>query len=159
MARKTTMFESCHEHVLASVCGKETDRTMVSPEQISGYLRREMDIVCSTKAIYKFAGSRCLKQHLFWGWNRRKSGRKRYRSDTPKEGRAYINKRPAAECPGHFEMDFMVFKQSSWVLLVVVDRAIRYATTMRLPNKKRTTILGALSDVFPRYLCQQYYHG
>jgi len=119
-----------------------------SPEQISGYLRREMDIVCSTKAIYKFAGSRCLQRRLFWGGNRRKSGRKRYRSDTPKEGRTYIDDRPVAECPGHFERDFMVSKQSSWVLLVVVDRATRYATTVRLPNRKRTTIPGALSDVF-----------
>jgi len=97
-----------------------------SPEQISGYLRREMDIVCSTKAIYKFAGSRCLQRRLFWGGNRRKSGRKRYRSDTPKEGRTYIDDRPVAECPGHFERDFMVSKQSSWVLLVVVDRATRF---------------------------------
>jgi IS30 family transposase len=119
-----------------------------SPEQISGYLRREMDIVCSTKAIYKFAGSRCLQRRLFGGGNRRKSGRKRYRSDTPKEGRTHIDERPVAEGPGHYEMDFIVSKESTWVLLVVVDRVTKHATVLRLPNRKRTTIPGALSDVF-----------
>jgi len=119
-----------------------------SPEQISGYLRREVGIVCSAKAIYKFAESRCLERRLFWGWNKRKSGRKRYHYDTPKDGRIYVDERPPLEGLGHFEMDFIVSKQSSWVLLVIVDRVTKYATVVRLPNRKRTTIMGALSDVF-----------
>ena len=47
-----------------------------SPKQISGYLKRELSIICSPKAIYKFAESRGLEYMLFWGWNNHKGGRK-----------------------------------------------------------------------------------
>ena len=53
-------------------------RSKWSPEQISGELMNTYDIVCSPKAIYKFAQSRCLERFLFWGWNKRKGGRKDY---------------------------------------------------------------------------------
>ena len=48
-----------------------------SPKQIGGFLKREYNISCSAKAIYKFAESRGLKHLLFWGWNKHKGGRKR----------------------------------------------------------------------------------
>ena len=119
-----------------------------SPEEISGYLKAELGIRCSAKAIYKFAHKRCYDRYLFWGWNKRKSGGKRYRYDTPKDGRVYIDNRPVALGVGHYEMDFIVSRQSRWVLLVVVDRITKHTRVVKLPNRKRATILGALSAMF-----------
>src|ERR1041385_7903713 len=84
-----------------------------SPEQISGYLEEELGIKCSTKAIYKFIESRSLNHLLFWGWNNQKSGRKRYQYNTPMDGRKYIEERPFLNELGHFEIDFIVSKQST----------------------------------------------
>lgn len=118
-----------------------------SPEQISGYLGKELVISCSTKAIYKFARRRCYDRYLFWGWNRRKGGRKRYQYDTPKDGRRYIEERPSLDGPGHLEMDFIVSRQSTWVLLVVVDQQTKNTWVRRLPNRKSHTIRAALSEM------------
>ena len=116
-----------------------------SPKQISGHLKLEYGITCSAKAIYKFAESRCLEQHLFWSWNKRKGGRKKNNHGMPKDGRRYIDERPPLEDVGHLEMDFIVSKSSRWVLLVVVDRVTKFSWVKRLPNRKRSTIRTALS--------------
>jgi IS30 family transposase len=119
-----------------------------SPKQISGYLKREYSINCSAKAIYKFAESRGLEHLLFWGWNNHKSGWKRGRWKTPHDGRKYIDLRPVANEPGHFEIDFIVSRDSKWVLLVVVDRFAKKTWVIKLPNRKRSTIREALSRLF-----------
>lgn len=119
-----------------------------SPKQISGYLRLEYGIQCSAKAIYKFAESRGLDHLLFWGWNIHRGGRKRGHWKTPKDGRKYIEERPCATGVGHLEMDFIVSKESSWVLLVVVDRVAKKTWVRKLPNRKRSTIRAALSCMF-----------
>jgi len=119
-----------------------------SPKQISGYLKREYGIICSAKAIYKFAESRGLEYLLFWGWNNMKQCRKRYRWKTPKDGRKYIEQRPERKEVGHLEMDFIVSRESSWVLLVVVDRFAKRTWVRKLPNRKRDTIRAALSSMF-----------
>lgn len=49
-----------------------------SPKQMSGYLNN-VGIKISSKAIYKFVCSRGLEYMLFFGWNKRKTGRKEYR--------------------------------------------------------------------------------
>lgn len=116
-----------------------------SPRQISGYLLRELGIRCSAKAIYKFAESRGLCRFLFWGWNNHKSGQKRGHWKTVKDGRRFIDERPEAREAGHFELDFIMSKESGWVLLVVVDRCTKRAWVVKLPNRKRTTIRSALS--------------
>jgi IS30 family transposase len=118
-----------------------------SPKQISGHLKREYGIQCSAKAIYKFAESRCLEQHLFWRWNKRRGGPKKNRHGSPKDGRVYIDERGPVDGPGHLEMDFIVSKSSAWVLLVIVDRFTRRAWVTRLPNRKRDTIRAALSEM------------
>lgn len=119
-----------------------------SPKQISGYLRRELDIVCSSKAIYKFAESRGLGHLLFWGWNKHRGGRKRKHWKHIRDGRKYIDSRPFPNELGHLEMDFIVSKESSWVLLVVVDRFAKRTWIRKLPNRKRDTIRAALSSMF-----------
>src|SRR3989344_4409584 len=64
-----------------------------SPKQISGYLKRELNIICSSKAIYKFAENRCLEHLLFWGWNKHKSCKNGDIGKRPKDGRKYIEER------------------------------------------------------------------
>ena len=119
-----------------------------SPKQISGYVKREYNIQCSAKAIYKFAESRGLEHLLFWGWNNHKGGWKRGRWKTAHDGRKYIELRPERNEPGHFELDFIVSKESRWVLLVAVDWFTKRAQVIKLPNRKRTTIRDALSRLF-----------
>lgn len=119
-----------------------------SPRQISGYLKRELCIRCSAKAIYKFAESRGLDHLLFWSWNNQKSGRKRSHWKTAHDGRAYIEERPIRNEVGHFELDFIVSKESAWVLLVAVDTLTKQTFIRKLPNRKRTTIRSALSRLF-----------
>lgn len=118
-----------------------------SPKQISGYLRQEVGIVCSAKAVYKFAESRGLEHLLFWGWNDHKGGKKRQHWKTPKDGRIYIDDRPTLYGPGHLEVDFIVSKHNTWVLLVVVDRYTKRTWVLKLPNRKRSTIREALSGL------------
>ena len=118
-----------------------------SPQQISGYLKREYAIVCSAKAIYKFAESRCLEHLHFWSWNKHKGGRKRGTHAPARDGRYYIDERPPAIGPGHLEIDFIVSRHSSFVLLVIVDRVTKRTWVQRLPNRKRDTIRVALSLV------------
>ena len=119
-----------------------------SPKQISGYLKREYGIICSAKAIYKFAESRGLGHLLFWGWNKHKGGRKRNHWKHIQDGRKYIEERPTKKEVGHLEMDFIVSKESPWVLLVVVDRFAKRTWVRKLPNRKRDTIRAALSSMF-----------
>ena len=119
-----------------------------SPKQISGHLKRELGIICSAKAIYKFAESRGLERLLFWGWNNHKGGRKRGHWKTAQDGRVYIDERPQVDGPGHLEMDFIVSRDSKWVLLVIVDRFTKRTWVIKLPNRKRNTIRAALSKLF-----------
>jgi transposase, IS30 family len=120
-----------------------------SPRQISGYLKRELGIACSDKAIYKFAESRCLERYLFWRWNRKKGGPKRRTHKPPQDDRKYINTRPdTTDGVGHYEVDFIVSKHSTSVLLMVVDRLTKHTMVRRLPNRKRRTISAAFSEVF-----------
>lgn len=119
-----------------------------SPKQISGYLKREMGIRCSGKAIYKFAESRGLNHLLFWGWNHHQGGRKRAHWKNPRDGRHFIDERPEQTGAGHFEADFVVSRESSWVLLVAVDTQTRQTFIRKLPNRKRDTIRAAFSSLF-----------
>lgn len=120
-----------------------------SPTQISGYLHEELNITCSAKAIYKFIESRGLERHLFWRWNKKKGGRKRMKHAPPMNGRVYVDERPDIQDEsGHYEVDFIVSKQSTWVFLVVVEILTKHAWVLKLPNRKRTTIRDAFSKVF-----------
>ena len=119
-----------------------------SPKQISGHLKRELHISCSSKAIYKFAESRGLEHLLFWGWNNKKGGPKKARNALPKDGRKYIDERPERVGVGHIELDFIVSKQSSWVFLVAVDSVAKKTWVRKLPNRKRDTIRAAFSSLF-----------
>ena len=119
-----------------------------SPKQISGYLKLEFDIVCSAKAIYKFAESRGLNHLLFWGWNNHKGGRKRNHWKHIQDGRIYVDQRMERVGAGHIELDFIVSKESKWVLLTAADWTTKKTWVVKLPNRKRDTIRAALSRLF-----------
>jgi IS30 family transposase len=120
-----------------------------SPKQISGHLKREFNITCSDKAIYKFIESRGLERYLFWHWNKKKGGPKRTTHKPLPDGRKSIDLRPdTTGITGHYEMDFIVSKHSTAVFLVVVDRYTKYTYIRVLPNRKRHTIRAAFTDVF-----------
>lgn len=141
----------CYKVVMNGFLHRYVDRRLRekwSPEQISGELKLLYNMNCSAKAVYKFAHSRCLERYLFWGWNKKKGGRKQYRYDTPKDGRKYIDVRPVEVTLGDWEMDFIVSSQSVWVLLVIVNRVTKYTKVYRLPNRKRATVMCALSTAF-----------
>lgn len=118
-----------------------------SPKQMSGYLKNQ-GIRVSSKAIYKFIGRRGLNHLLFWGRNQHKRGKKVYRYHQVPDDRKYIEERPVLLGVGHYEMDFMVSRKSTWVLLVIVDRMSKQTFVEKLPNRKRTTIHRALSKIF-----------
>lgn len=120
-----------------------------TPKGISGYLRTELGITCSAKAIYKYIEHRGLEYHLFWRWNKRRGGPKRQKHKVCADKRKYIDARPLFQNQlGHYELDFIVSKLSSCVLLVATDRLTRHALVRKLPNRKRHTISAAFSQMF-----------
>jgi IS30 family transposase len=131
-----------------AVFAEDRLREKWSPKQISGYLRKECGIICSAKAVYKFTESRGIERLLFSGWNKKRGGRKRMHWKTTKDGRIYIDERPPCFGPGHFEIDFIVSKHNTSVLLVIVDRYTKWSQVIKLPNRKRNTVRAALCRVF-----------
>jgi transposase, IS30 family len=119
-----------------------------SPRIISGELQREYGVTVSAKAIYKYAHLRSLERCLFWSWNKKKTGPKQSKTPQNKDSRKYIDDRPELSGVGHYEVDFIVSRQSTWVLLVVVDILTKYTRVVKLPNRKRTTISRAFSELF-----------
>jgi IS30 family transposase len=120
-----------------------------TPGSISGYLKEELGISCSDKAIYKYVEHRGLEYRLFWRWNKKHGGLKRKKHKVCDVGRKYIDKRPdTTGVVGHYELDFIVSKQSSYVLLVATDRLTRHSLVTRLPKRKRSTISLAFADMF-----------
>jgi len=121
-----------------------------SPERIAGFAGLNGYSV-SKKAIYKYVRSRCLERHLFWKKYRKRSGRKRQKAGHRDEAKRTIEQRPVVYAHGHWELDFLVSRQSATVLLVMVDRHTRYTVIRRLPRKTHQLVLGALAEISERY--------
>lgn len=119
-----------------------------TPKQISGHLRNELSISCSAKAIYKYIEHRGLEYRLFWRWNKKRGGPKRKKHKVCDDERKYIDQRPIQNVLGHYELDFIVSKHSSFVLLVATDRLTKHSRVLKLANRKRSTISQAFSDMF-----------
>jgi IS30 family transposase len=150
-ARRWRAKEQCLKVALSGFLTRFVEEKMKekwSPKQISGVLRNEYGIICSAKAIYKFAERRGLDRYLFWKWNNKRGGRKREHWKTKYDGRKYIDVRPERVGVGHIELDFIVSKESTWVLMVAVDWKAKRSWIRKLPNRKRDTIRAALSCMF-----------
>jgi IS30 family transposase len=117
-----------------------------SPERIAGYARRQ-GIPLSKKAVYKYVKSRCLEGYLFWKRHRKKRGVRRGHHGPQDTAKRLIGTRPLVLSSGHWELDFIVSRESSAVLMVMVDRWTRYALVALLPRKTHATVLSTLEHV------------
>ena len=124
-----------------------------SPESISVRLQTQSDLqYASKKSIRKFIKKRPgLERFLFWNRNDHKGGKKRenklYLSDPD---RKWIEMRPpeALFSYGHWEMDFIVSKYNSWVLLVCVEKYSKLLKIALLPNRNNNLINESLVSMF-----------
>lgn len=122
-----------------------------SPERIAGYARLQgMDV--SYKAVYKYVHSRALDQYLFWSRIKKKRGRKRGTRLPADTAKKLIVSRPAVHTSGHWELDFIVSRQSKTVLLVMVDRWTRYVLVRRLYRKTHVAVLRELNRIKQKHL-------
>lgn len=111
-----------------------------SPGAISARSKIQSGIeYMSEKSIRKFVKKRSgLERFLYWNRNNHKGGRKRGNSifliDPERKA---IEKRPieALYGYGHFEVDFIVSKHNSWVLLVCVEKYSKIIRLALLPNR------------------------
>lgn len=122
-----------------------------SPERIAGYARR-LGYPVSKKAVYKYIKSRCLERYLFRRRFKKRGGYKRSHMSSKDIEKRPISQRPAIVVSGHWELDFIVSRQSAAVLLVMVDIWTRYALIYRLERKTHQGVLDALAYVSNRYL-------
>ena len=116
-----------------------------SPEVISSRLKRQSGLkYASRKSIRKFIGKRPgLERFLFWERNNMKSGIKRknniYLTD-PDRKFIEIRSLEALYSFGHWEMDFIVSKHNSWVLLVLVEKFSKTLKLALLPNRNNDLV-------------------
>ncbi len=111
-----------------------------SPETISMRLEIQSGLkYASGKSIRKFIDRRSgLERYLFWERNHMKTGRKRFKNKYLNDpDRKWIDNRPynALYEYGHWEMDFIVSKHNSSVLLVLVERYSKKLLLRVLPNR------------------------
>lgn len=116
-----------------------------SPGSISSRLEIQSGLqYASEKSIRKFIKKRSgLERYLFWNRNDHKGGRKRenniYLTDPD---RKFIEMRPfsALYAYGHWEVDFIVSKFNSWVLLVCVEKFSKIFKLAVLPNRNNDLV-------------------
>jgi IS30 family transposase len=124
----------------------------LSPGAISSRLKQQTKLqYTSEKSIRKFIGRRPgLEKNLFWNRNNHKGGRKRenkiFLTDP---SRKFIEDRPlsALYTYGHWEMDFIVSKHNSWVLLVCVEKYSKKLKLALLPNRNNDLVNKTVTDL------------
>jgi transposase, IS30 family len=128
-----------------------------SPGSISSRLEHQSGLAyVSEKSIRKFIAKRSgLERYLFWNRNDHKSGHKRkstlFLSDPD---RKWIETRPSEAffVYGHWEMDFIVSKHNSWVLLVCVEKYSKLIRLALLPNRTTGVVQDALVRILHGYV-------
>jgi IS30 family transposase len=116
-----------------------------SPETISDRLRIQSGLkYASRKSIRKFIERRSgLERYLFWERSHMKTGRKRSKNKYLNDpDRKWIDTRPynALYEYGHWEMDFIVSKHNSSVLLVLIERYSKKLLLKVLPNRNNDLV-------------------
>lgn len=127
-----------------------------SPGNISARLEVQSGLqYASEKSIRKFIKKRSgLERFLFWHRNDHKGGSKRkndiYLTDPD---RKFIENRPIwAELEyGHWEIDFIVSKFNSWVLLVCIEKWSKNLSLALLPNRNNDLVNQTLFDLLSGY--------
>ncbi len=128
-----------------------------SPESISVRLKTQSGLqYVSKKSIRKFIENRSgLERHLFWNRNNHKSGHKRkstlFLSDPD---RKWIEMRPseALFSYGHWEVDFIVSKHNSHVLLVCVEKYSKLLKLRVLPNRNNNLVNETLLSMLGKFV-------
>lgn len=115
-----------------------------SPERIAGYFRR-IGTVVSAKAIRKYAKSRRMEYCFFWYWNKKRGGPKRRQHRAWDQLKRRVSERPILTGSGHWELDFIVSKQSPAVLMVLVDRWTRFTMIEKLERKTHENVSRVLA--------------
>lgn len=117
-----------------------------SPERIAGYARLN-GILLSKKAVYKYVKSRALDRLLFWKRHHKKRGVSRGHHGPQDTAKRLIEMRPEVLSSGHWELDFIVSRESAAVLMVMVDRWTRFTIILWLPQKTHASALAALRGI------------
>jgi transposase, IS30 family len=128
-----------------------------SPETISSRLEIQSGLPCaSRKSIRKFIKRRSgLERCLFWNRNNMKSGRKRKKDKYINDpDRKFIDVRPLTTLYeyGHWEMDFIVSKWNSFVLLVLVEKYSKKILLTILPNRNNNLVNKAVHDLLKNHV-------
>lgn len=116
-----------------------------SPETISDRLKIQSGIpYASGKSIRKFIDKRSgLERYLFWNRNNMKTGRKRKKDAFLHDiDRKWIDTRPLSALYeyGHWEVDFIVSKHNSSVLLVLIERYSKKLLLKIIPNRNNDLV-------------------
>ena len=123
-----------------------------SPETISDRLKIQSGLkYASRKSIRKFIKRRSsLERYLFWERNHMKTGRKRKKDNfLHDQDRKWIDLRPlsALYLYGHWEMDFIVSKYNSSVLLVLIERYSKKLLMRVLPNRNNDLVNKTIKEL------------
>ena len=131
-----------------------------SPESISGWIKNnknekiKSDYV-SPKAIRKYLDKSrpSLERFLFWNRNDKKTGPKMVKTSflQDKGRKTLIDKENiysnANNELGHWEMDFIVSKHNSFVLLVLIERLTKKTLIKKLSSRKNDYVNKAISSL------------
>ena len=128
-----------------------------SPETISSRLEIQSGLkYASGKSIRKFIDRRSgLERYLFWERNHMKTGRKRSKNKYLNDpDRKWIDTRPymALIDYGHWEMDFIVSKHNSSVLLVLIERYSKKLLLRVLSNRNNDLVNRNIKELLSGYL-------
>ena len=131
-------------------------RLDLSPEQISGYLKKNHNIGISHETIYQYvlsdkANGGNLYKHLRHASKKRK---KRYASNDKRgqiPGRVSIDSRPEIvdlkERIGDWETDTIIGKNHKGALVTAVERKSKFTCIRYVPHKKADLVAKALIDM------------
>lgn len=126
-----------------------------SPERIAARLKHQSGIgYASGKSIRKYIDTRSgLERFLFWNRNDHKSGPKRRDVLFNDPFRKYIEERPIMACfeYGHWEVDFIVSKHNSYVLLVLIEKWSKVRRVALLPNRNNELVNKMIASILSGY--------
>jgi len=115
-----------------------------SPNTIGRELKEKQ-----VKASYQ---AKKAQHKTYWRRNHRRGGPKRSAHQHRDSLKRRLANRPAVTGSGHWELDFIVSRQSPAVLLVVVDRYSRKTLIYPLKHKTHRALLGVLREIKIKYL-------
>ena len=124
-------------------------RRYISPERISGRLKKEYGMIVSAKAIRKFTYSRGLESFLYRKGKRKNDGY--VKPVAWEETRVFVDDPRCVRVGyGHWEIDFIVSSHNTEVLLVMVERLTKRSVLRTIPTRNndlvREVIVTSLSS-------------